>query len=258
MNKKESRKLIKNLLTEIFDAIKGYNGGLVYGFKGGFILGNYLSPEGARETTDVDLSIGTVTDFYIIVDIVSKILDKWKETGIIYSYKVKPPVEGVSSGKIDVYRKVSNNSKAFIWAGLDISIHDMKFGIIKVKDFKCYSIERMLMDKIAVMYAPESVLFRRSRDMYDIYLLNRLDYTLNSAIIELSIKDRKIDISKESTFEKLLTSEEGKKKLQQWVNNVLESDRTNSEWVLKNNITNSGIIKSVEYTLWMLRMGLFN
>lgn len=114
------------------------------------------------------------------------------------------------------------------------------------------------MDKIAVMYASESVLFRRSRDMYDIYLLNRLDYTLNSAIIELSIKDRKIDILKESTFEKLLLSEDGKKKLQQLVNNVLESDRTNSEWVLKNNITNSDIIKSVEYTLWMLRMGLFN
>ena len=74
----------------------------------------------------------------------------------------------------------------------------------------------------------------------------------------MSIKDRKIDILKESTFEKLLVSEDGKKKLLQWVNNVLESDRTNSEWVLKNNITNSDIIKSVEYTLWMLRKELFN
>ena len=254
MDRRESRRLIKALLSEIFNAIKDYNGGLVYSFKGGFILSNYLSPDGARETKDIDLSIGNVSDFYIITDIVSGILDKWKTRGVIYSYKIKKPVEGVSSGGIDIYRKIDPNLKAFVWTGLDISVHDMNFGIIKIRDFNCYSIERMLIDKVSVMYANEITLLRRSRDMYDIYLLNLLNYSLNGKIIDASIKDRNLNINKESTFEKLLMTDDGKEKL---INGIIITlrDRASKDWISKCNITSSDILRSVEYVLWLLRKG---
>ena len=230
------------LLNQIFDAIRNYNGGLTYSFKGGFILGNYICPEGARYTTDLDLSIGSLTDFNIIVSIVTPILDDWKSKGKIFSYKVKEPVIGKRSGSIDIYKKADNNSRAFIWTGLDISIHNMSYGVIRYKGFNCYSVERVLIDKISVLYADIGTIIRRSRDLYDIYLLRALE-------------DRGIDLSRRSVFEQGLYTEDGSLVLETAINKTLVSDKVDTNWVKSYNVTSKKVVESVLHILWMLREG---
>lgn len=243
------------LLVEIFNAIKDYNGGLTYSFKGGFILGNYICPEGARYTTDLDLSIGSLTDFGIIVDIVSPILEKWKSYGKIFSYKVKEPIAGKRSGSIDIYKKANNNSRAFIWTGLDISIHNMSYGVIRYKGFNCYSVERVLIDKISVLYADIGTIIRRSRDLYDIYLLSQLNYSMNYGNILRALEDRGIDLSRRSVFEQEIYTEEGSLVLETAINKTLVSDKVDTNWVKSYNVTSKKVIESVLHILWMLREG---
>lgn len=243
------------LLVEIFNAIKDYNGGLTYSFKGGFILGNYICPEGARYTTDLDLSIGSLTDFGIIVGIVSPILEKWKSYGKIFSYKVKEPIAGKRSGSIDIYKKSNNNSRAFIWTGLDISIHNMSYGVIRYKGFNCYSVERVLIDKVSVLYEDIGVIVRRSRDLYDIYLLSQLNYSMNYGNILRALEDRGIDLSCRSVFEQEIYTEEGSLVLETAINKTLVSDKVDTNWVKSYNVTSKKVIESVLHILWMLREG---
>ena len=228
------------LLVEIFNAIKDYNGGLTYSFKGGFILGNYICPEGARYTTDLDLSIGSLTDFGIIVGIVSPILEKWKSYGKIFSYKVK---------------KSNNNSRAFIWTGLDISIHNMSYGVIRYKGFNCYSVERVLIDKVSVLYEDIGVIVRRSRDLYDIYLLSQLHYSMSYGNILKALEDRGIDLSRRSVFEQEIYVEEGSSLIEDAITDTLESDKVDTNWVNSYGITSKVVIEGVLGILWLLREG---
>lgn len=243
------------LLNQIFDAIRNYNGGLTYSFKGGFILGNYICPEGARYTTDLDLSIGSLTDFNIIVNIVTPILDDWKSRGKIFTYKVKEPVVEKRSGSIDIYKKANNNSRAFIWTGLDISIHNMSYGVIRYKGFNCYSVERVLIDKVSVLYNDIGNIVRRSRDLYDIYLLSQLNYSMNYGNILRALEDRGIDLSRRSVFEQEIYTKEGSFLIENAINDTLESDKVDTVWVNSYGITSRVVIESVLNVLWLLREG---
>lgn len=243
------------LLVEIFNAIKDYNGGLTYSFKGGFILGNYICPEGARYTTDLDLSIGSLTDFGIIVDIVSPILEKWKSYGKIFSYKIKEPIAGKRSGSIDIYKKANSNSRAFIWTGLDISIHNMSYGVIRYKGFNCYSVERVLIDKVSVLYEDIGVIVRRGRDLYDIYLLSQLNYSMSYGNILRALEDRGIDLSCRSVFEQEIYVKEGSSLIEDAITDTLESDKVDTNWVNSYGITSKVVIEGVLGILWLLREG---
>lgn len=201
------------------------------------------------------MSIGSLTDFNIIVNIVTPILDDWKSRGKIFTYKVKEPVVEKRSGSIDIYKKANNNSRAFIWTGLDISIHNMSYGVIRYKGFNCYSVERVLIDKVSVLYNDIGNIVRRSRDLYDIYLLSQLNYSMNYGNIQRALEDRGIDLSRRSVFEQEIYTKEGSFLIESAINDTLESDKVDTVWVNSYGITSRVVIESVLNVLWLLREG---
>lgn len=125
----------------------------------------------------------------------------------------------------------------------------------RYKGFNCYSVERVLIDKISVLYADIGTIIRRSRDLYDIYLLSQLNYSMNYGNILRALEDRGIDLSRRSVFEQEIYTEEGSLVLETAINKTLVSDKVDTNWVKSYNVTSKKVIESVLHILWMLREG---
>lgn len=223
-------------------------------FKGGYILSKYIvSDSESRSTSDLDLSISSGLVFDSIVKALKGYLNYLVEGRHISEYKIRKPIKGVRSGSINLYRKKDDNSPSFVYCGIDISIKDTSYGVMKLSDgVYSFSVERMLADKIATLYGNSRNLIRRIRDLYDIFLFNLTNETINRGIVLRALSEKRISISDISTFEKLLC--EGNSKIIDSLKSFLISGkRVNPDWVVANDITPDKIISSVLYVLNLLR-----
>lgn len=70
-----------------------------------------------------------------------------------------------------------------------------------------YSFERMLIDKISVLYSNKDSIIRRIRDVYDIYCIyTSFSKSLNMSLMVSLLPYRQIDLYQKSAFESLLES----------------------------------------------------
>ena len=141
-----------------------------YAFKGGYILKTML-PNGFRETVDLDMSIESIEVFNSILKSIIPYVEDLKYKGLIHKYTVKTPIKGKVSGGIKMYKKPNENTRMFLFCGVDISIHDLSYGVIKFDGGNTFSPSRMVSDKLTVMYSDRDTILRRCRDLYDIYLI---------------------------------------------------------------------------------------
>lgn len=235
-----------------------------YAFKGGYVLSKYYFKE-ARCTTDIDMSISNVVSFNMLLGYLKPYLDSLVNSNEIVSYKYRPPkIVGNRSvsGSIGLCRKRHEegvrpeNQKNIIFCKIDISIHDLSFGLMTQNDKAVsFSVERMLADKISVLYLGKDKVLRRIRDCYDIYLYDYLNYILDNEVFKRCLKYRNVDIYKITTFEKLVNMDSNSLKFS--LNRFLESgDRVDIMYVKDNNVTADLIINRVLKVLDMLREGL--
>lgn len=181
------------MLDEIFNAIKCNFDVSEYAFKGGYVLKSILGG-GVRRTTDIDLSVGRVEYFDRVIEIIEPLARKWVSDGLIYSYKINKPKK-CSTGNIKFYRKHSENTRAFVYCGIDVDLHPINYGILRLDDgSNVYSIERMLSEKFWTMYTlNEKVLLHRVKDALDIYLVceyhrqNKLE--INDSLVVEYVKE---------------------------------------------------------------------
>lgn len=132
----------------------------------------------------------------------------------------------------------------------------MSYGvIIMYKGFNCCSVERVLIGKISVLYADIGTIIRRGRDLYDIYLLSLLNYSMNYGNILRALEDKGIDLSRRSVFEQEIYTKEGSLVIENAINKILVSDKVDANWVKSYNVTSKKVVESVLHILWMLREG---
>ena len=206
----------EEILKEVFKSIVSYMPMSSYAFKGGYILKIILGGEweDIRRTTDIDLSIGRIDYFDKIVEIIEPLAKEWVSTGSIYSYKINRPKEN-STGNIKFYKKFSENTKAFVYCGIDIDLHPVNYGIIMLTGGgSAYSVERMLAEKFWAMYASnEKILVHRIKDVLDIYLLEEYnrqnhvvlkEFLLIRCIQELMVKKGYQELKNASQLELVL------------------------------------------------------
>lgn len=255
----------REILDNIFDIIlKNSDKVGSYAFKGGYVLSKYYFKE-ARCTTDIDMSISDVATFNMLLGYLKPYLDSLVNSNEIFTYRYRvPKIVGNRSisGSIGLCRKRYEegvrleNQKTVIFCKIDISIHDLSFGLMTQNDkVISFSVERMLTDKLSVLYLEKDKVFRRIRDCYDIYLYDSLNYVLNNEVFRRCLKYRNIDIYKITTFEKLVNTDSIS--LKNSLNEFLKSgDRADILYVKDNNITADLIIDRVLKVLDMLREGL--
>lgn len=167
------------MLDNIFQIIKNVMPIESYAMKGGYILKNILNTssitKGTRVTSDIDLDVISRDYFEVVIDNVKPVIEEWVQKGRINKYSITYPKEG-STGNIKLYKKRDENSKAFVFCGIDLAIHPVSYGTIVLSNgLRCYSIERMLADKFWSMYSikDKKVLYHRIKDLLDIYLIGR-------------------------------------------------------------------------------------
>lgn len=229
-----------------------------YAMKGGYILANYIcNNTQLRSTSDIDMSVETEFDFDSVINAVTPYLGSLKSKGLIYGYKIKKPLVTATrnmSGGIKVYKKFSENSRKRVFVGIDISLHSLSYGVITYKGFKMFSLERTIADKISATYNPEERVIKRIRDLYDLYLLNLLNISLNKTLLNLCLIKRKVSLEEKSTVEKMLESQEGYTRLRNTIENFFnEGKRVDSELIIAKNITFEKVMNSYYYILDLLR-----
>ena len=236
--------------------------GMLYAVKGGFILSRYYFKE-SRCTSDIGMSIEKKESFDLILNILSPLLEKLKSDGEICKYIIKrPKAEERKSGCIKLYRKryvkgvPIDNQNSVVFCGIDVSVHDLSFGVSLLYDnTKAFSVERMLSDKIAVLYSNEIILLRRCRDLYDIYLFNTKNMIVSSEELKKCLGYRNIDISKISVFESMVR--ENNRDLYERLSDLLDDgQRVKSDYKEKVNLMPKDIIINVLNVLDKLRSSL--
>lgn len=216
--------VLNNLYTLIGDSVnKGE-----YSFKGGYILRKRLG-NNIRRTTDLDLSIYKESTFEVISVPVIAYLETLKSKGVIWDYSVKTPkIRGLRniSGGFKLYLKLNENTPKKLFCSVDISIHKVGKGIeLTPEGYPVYSNELMLCDKVKVLYSDEYTVFRRIRDVADIYLLINLSGSLlNKDLILMRLKELKVNISKISVLEMLLCSPQQSIKINESLSRLLSDD----------------------------------
>lgn len=135
-------------------------------YKGGYVLMNLL-PNKARYSYDIDFSISSDKQYEEIKKIFRQLGEDLKAREIIDSYEIKDVITPTSSGGIKLERRDKDN------LGIDVGWHDVSYGMENWKfhnyDLMRFSVERMLSDKLSAIYSPKR--FRRSKDLYDVYIL---------------------------------------------------------------------------------------
>ena len=170
-------------------------------FKGGYVL-TKLMPDRARQTEDIDFSIGEEKQYTLIKEVLTQLGEELKQKGIITEYVVKPTIAPTSSGGISMITSANNKN-----IKIDIGWHDMSYGVTSWNclGFECnrFEIERMLSDKISAIYSRKR--FRRTKDIYDFYILTDnfdVDFTKLNKYIELrGLINRECDPFREEVVE---------------------------------------------------------
>lgn len=145
-------------------------------FKGGYVL-TKLIPDEARLTEDIDFSVSEDKQYSDIIPVLEDLAVVLKSKGIITEYEIKPTIAPTSSGGIKmIAADGSSNIK------IDIGWHDISWGVQhwKYQDYDCnrFEVERMLSDKISAIYSRKR--FRRTKDIYDFYILtNNFDISIS-------------------------------------------------------------------------------
>lgn len=254
----EHKVLVQNILNNMFNIIISNTDISGYAFKGGYIMGNYISPnKGLRYSNDLDMSVSSKIEFKKIIDCVLPYVESLKQKGIIYKYVIKEPIVTPikkMSGGIILYYKPSENKKAFKLCNIDISLQNLSYGVIYADGFKRFSLERMIGDKVSVLYSDKSTLIRRIRDLYDLYIFNLLDEMLNPKLLTKCLLERGVNIKEKSTFEKLLQNKEDCIALADACSKLLKDGvRIDKEMIIQENISFKKIISSVLSLLTVLR-----
>ena len=143
--------------------------GLNIVFKGGYILTKYIGDD-SRRSHDVDLNINNVQTYEQIKVILEKVSQHLIDTGKIGFYNIKKAPTSNTSGGIDFY---DINKRKIL--GVDVGLQPMNFGSIKLKinnnSLMCYTVERMLCDKIRAVLSKSR--YHRIKDFYDIYIITQ-------------------------------------------------------------------------------------
>lgn len=248
----------KTILDRMFSLIVSNDSLSAYAFKGGYVLSNFICKNsGLRSTSDLDVSVESKFDFQLIIDSVSPYLNSLKQSGVIYDYKIKEPLvtklRNVSGG-IKVYRKKDSNSKKYVFVGIDVSIHSLSYGLVSIQGVNVYSIERSLADKLSAMYSSESTVVRRVRDLYDLYIFNLLNYSLDERLLSKCLRERNVDLSERSTVELMLSSKRGCMQLKTAIESFLKNNlRVEYSLVISKGIDFDKIIQSYYSLLDLLR-----
>lgn len=135
-------------------------------FKGGYTLSKILP--NARATSDIDFSIGDKNDYQHVLTVLKEFGDIQIRKGTVQGYFPKLTITPTMSGGI-VYKSTSGCNIASV----DVGLHQVTRGtqniVILNKAVKIFSTERMLADKLSVVLSERR--FRRSKDLYDIYII---------------------------------------------------------------------------------------
>lgn len=170
-------------------------------FKGGYVL-TKLIPDEARMTEDIDFSISEERQYYEIIPVLEDLGEQLLKLNIITSYEVKPSIGPRSSGGI--HMSVPGNISDI---KIDIGWHDLSWGVSKWNciGFDCnrFEVERMLSDKISAIYSRKR--FRRTKDIYDFYILtNHFDVDMGK-LRDYIIKRGLIDWNADPFREEVVT-----------------------------------------------------
>lgn len=238
----------------------------VYALKGGFVLSRYITNSKMRATSDIDMSVTGDLSFNKIVEVLKPILEKLKLEGQISKYEVKAPRVSETkntSGKIKLFRKYSKagipiaNQPSMSVCGIDISIHDLSFGLMTLNDgMTSFSIERMLSDKVAVLYSDERKIIRRCRDLYDIFLFDMLNLRVDIDVFKECLAYRKINIWNKSCFEDIVLNGDYKSLKDVLWDLIQNGKRMDKEFAMVNKVTPDLIISKVLCVLDLLRGSL--
>jgi hypothetical protein len=255
---KGTKELITSINDKMFEILKSHKDEMgVYAFKGGYVLSNYKVKEG-RSTSDIDMSIESDISFYKIVDILAPFLNSLKNSGYIYNYKVKKPMitkDRNISGGISLYKKSNDNSKAFKFCGIDISIHDLSYGVVQMKDgIYAFSDERSIADKLSLLFNGDvKQICRRCRDIYDIYLYSILNTEIDVEILSKCLNKRSVCISNKSNFEKLLSSSDFYILYDELSKLISDGNRVDLEFIIAKGITVEILVDTVLSEIDFLR-----
>ena len=136
-------------------------------FKGGYVLMRVL-PEKARYSHDIDFSISDEKQYELVKNVLHELGEDLLSKNIIINYTVKDTIAPTKSGGIKLNRGIDKSD-----LGIDIGLHDLSYGIsrwnIGIVDTERFTVERMLSDKLSVIYSRKR--FRRAKDLYDFYIL---------------------------------------------------------------------------------------
>lgn len=245
---KNNRVFVRDLLEEVYRLLGSNLPRESYAFKGGYILMKEFGAE-VRKTMDIDLSISGIDVYYDIIRIISPLLEDYKLKEELSKYKVKEPIENNLkniSGGIKIYRLGNFNGvqRSFKVTDIDISIHSVKKGItVNADGFSQYTFERMLADKICVMYSNTDTILRRIRDVYDIFCIYRRIYrSVDRGLVLDLLIDRGVNISQKSVFENVI--EHDPERILKALKDMLEDD-TRVDKAYGKKVDIGGVIETV-------------
>lgn len=138
-------------------------------FKGGYMLTKILNRGLSRRTEDIDFSILTDEIYDNIKDKLSAIGEFFISKGVVARYEIKPEVQPTMSGGVKFY-----NEEGQVILGVDVGWHDTTYCVTNYKinniDCKGFRPERMVGDKLMSILSRKR--FRRSKDLYDLYIIS--------------------------------------------------------------------------------------
>lgn len=178
-----------------------------YAFKGGYVLSSKVG-RGLRRTHDIDITVLNSNTFELAISPIIKYSEYLKDKGTIWNYAVSDPIISSTrnkSGGIKLYIKKDSNTRKSVLCGVDMSIHNLDVGVeIGISGFCQYSNELMVADKVSAMYGTERNVLRRIRDIFDIYLLNRIcNWNMNNVLVIRKVYERGANLHTLSTLELL-------------------------------------------------------
>ena len=109
--------------------------------------------------------------------------------------------------------------------------------------FSQYTFERMLADKICVMYSNTDTILRRIRDVYDIFCIYRRIYrSVDRGLVLDLLIDRGVNISQKSVFENVI--EHDPERILKALKDMLEDD-TRVDKAYGKKVDIGGVIETV-------------
>lgn len=137
-------------------------------FRGGYVLNKIIDKDTPRATVDVDISIEEAGYYESIKSILRHTGEMLVDDKVIDYYRIKDLTSVECSGGIDLYFANERHK-----LGADIGLRNPDSGTVNMKingyEIRRFSIERMLADKLSAIYS--NVRFRRTKDLYDFYII---------------------------------------------------------------------------------------